>query len=351
MKKITVMHILNSNAYSGAENVVISLINRLQNEVRSVYVSRGGTIREVLQENKIEFYSIHSMSYFEINRIVKEVCPDIIHAHDFTAGIITAISVLRIPIISHLHNNSPWLKVLCIKSIVYGLSCIRYKKILTVSNSIMDEYIFGRIEKKKTEVFGNPIDLQKIREQAALAENNKGEYDIVFLGRISLQKNPHLFLDIMDSLIKKKRMHDLKIAIIGEGELYKEIEIRIKKLGLRKNITLFGFQKNPYGILQCSKILCMPSSWEGFGLAAVEAMALGKPVIASPVGGLVDIINDSCGKLCKSKEGFVEAIYDLLTNEQKYEEKSWGAYKRADDFDNIDQYSKMILKVYQNLIK
>lgn len=351
MKKITVMHILNSNAYSGAENVVISLINSLQNDVRSVYVSRGGTIWEVLQENKIEFYPIHNMSYFEINRLVKKVHPDIIHAHDFTAGVITAISVFRIPIISHLHNNSPWLKVLCIKSIVYGLSCIRYKKILTVSNSVMDEYIFGRIEKKKTEVFGNPVNLQKIRDQAALAGKSNEKFDIVFLGRIAPQKNPHLFLDIMDNLIKKKRIYDLKIAMIGEGELFKEIQSKVKILRLENNITLFGFQKNPYGILKSSRILCMPSSWEGFGLAAVEALALGKPVVASPVGGLVDIVDESCGKLCTDKKGFVKVLYELLTDQGLYEEKSQGAYKRAENFDNIEKYSAMILNVYREVLK
>lgn len=72
---------------------------------------------------------------------------------------------------------------------------------------------------------------------------------------------------------------------------------RIEELGLVHVIRLYGFQKNPYIYLKQAKVMCMPSKWEGFGLAAVEALALGKPVIAAPVGGLNDIINDNCGKL------------------------------------------------------
>jgi glycosyltransferase involved in cell wall biosynthesis len=91
----------------------------------------------------------------------------------------------------------------------------------------------------------------------------------------------------------------------------------------------------------------MPSRWEGFGLAAVEALALGVPVVATEVGGLPGFIDESCGKLCDSKETFVEEISSLLSDTELYKKKISGANKRAEELDNIDQYISNMINVYK----
>lgn len=346
MKKIKVMHILNTGGYSGAENVVITLINSMKDSVDGIYASPNGTISEVLKENEIKYCPVkgNAVTARELKRVIKEIRPDIIHAHDFTAGVMAARCAGKIPVINHLHNNSPWIKKMCLKSIIYGISCLRYKKILTVSDSVMDEYILGRFLERKTHVVGNPVDLQAIKDKSSQGEC-LGDYDIAFLGRFSLPKNPHFFIEIVDEL--RKKLPSLKAIMIGDGELHAEIETHIKSLGLEQTITLCGFQKNPYSILRHVKMLCMPSSWEGFGLAAVEAMALGKPVVASPVGGLANIVNNSCGYLCNEKSEFVNAMLELITDSIVYEQKCIGAIERANDFDNIQKYSNKMKSLYQ----
>ena len=57
----------------------------------------------------------------------------------------------------------------------------------------------------------------------------------------------------------------------------------------------------------------MPSLWEGFGLAAVEALTLGLPVVCSGAGGLCDIVNDSCGKICKTLDEYVSELVAMPT--------------------------------------
>ena len=346
MKKLKVMHVLCMGSFSGAENVAITLINSLKDEVDSVYVSPTGSIHDVLVENDIKHYIVDKVSVPEIRKAIKDEKPDIIHAHDFTAGIVSALSTLRIPVINHLHNNSLWIKSLCIKSIAYGLSALRYKKILTVSDAVMDEYIFGKLLKKKTEVVGNPINLQVIRDKAEKAELNEPS-DVVFLGRLSEPKNPIFFIEIINELVKK--MPELKVAVIGDGELREAVEKKIAGYGLENNIRLWGFQKNPYGLVKNSKVMCMPSKWEGFGLAAVEALSLGKPVVAAPVGGLKKIVTDECGKLCESKEEFAESLYELLNDTLLLENKMSHAIERADVYDNIDKYKKQIYKMYKDV--
>lgn len=338
-----VMHILNSATYSGAENVVITIINALKEMVDSVYVSRKGSISDVLKENEIENYLVEKLSISELKEVIEKSKPDIIHAHDFTASIMASLVAKKIPVISHIHNNPPWIKKVCLKSIAYAVSCFKYEQIFTVSNSVMEEFIFGKYVSEKTQVIGNPVQIVKIREKAAQEQWLK-EYDIAFLGRLSTPKNPQMFVEVINEL--RKMNPSIKAVMIGDGELRNKIQKKIDLYGLNNSIELLGFQKNPYIILKESKLLCMPSEWEGFGLAAVEALALGKPVIACPVGGLVDIIDNSCGYLCKTKIEMIQKINELLTNDELYEKKSLNALKRAEKLDNYKQYTDKIKKIY-----
>ena len=145
-----------------------------------------------------------------------------------------------------------------------------------------------------------------------------------------------------------QREMPVKAVMIGDGELREIVEEKIQELGLEEIINLKGFLENPYEILQKCKVLCMPSRWEGYGLAAVEALALGVPVVATEVGGLPGIIDESCGKLCDSKETFVEEIGSLLSDSELYRKKISGANKRAEELDNIDQYISDMINVYKN---
>ncbi len=346
MRKIRVLHILNTDSFSGAENVAISIIRETSEEAEGIYLSKDGNIRKILDRKKIAFYPIEKLNVRVLKNAISELEPDIIHAHDFTAGIISVFSTNKIPIINHLHNNSPWIKRISWKTILFGMTCTQFKKILTVSNSIMDEYIFGKYFQRKVIVIGNPFSIQKIQKKSEYAEI-KLKSDIIFLGRLSKPKNPFLFLDVINDLAKI--LPNIQAVMVGDGELRVQIESRIYELNLEKNVTLYGFQENPYGLLDAGKILCMPSLWEGFGLAALEALSLGKPVIATPVGGLVEIIDSTCGKLCITKEDFVKELYHLLTVEEEYNAKSSGAYIRAKKFDNVQKYMNILKELYCSL--
>lgn len=347
--KQRVLHILNTGSYSGAENVVITIIEAFRkygNDTEFVYVSLDGPIREVLQKNKIEFEPISKMKVSEIKRIIKKHRPDIIHAHDFTASIICSAAVSKIPIISHLHNNPPWIKTYCLNSFIYGLTCIKYKKILGVSESVFDEFVFGKQIKSKTCVIGNPIDISKIQKRSDETVDNES-YDVVFLGRLTEQKNPLMFIDIIAK--SKKSLPEITAVMLGEGELRADIEKKISEYQLENNIKLKGFVSNPYGILRNSKLLCIPSKWEGFGLAAVEALALGKPVLASPVGGLPGIVTKECGGVFGSDEEFTDEIVKLLEDEEYLSAKEHKALERAEEIDNIEGYIKQIGNIYDEI--
>ena len=136
MKK-KVFFIMSTDDYSGAEAVNFSIIDGLKDKFDFYWVSQSGNINNFLDEQNIKWIEIKKLSIKEIKRIVKEYKPDILHATDFKATVICSLTRIKVPIISHLHNNSPWLKSLNIYSIIFLLSTLKVKKILTVSESIV----------------------------------------------------------------------------------------------------------------------------------------------------------------------------------------------------------------------
>ena len=135
--------------------------------------------------------------------------------------------------------------------------------------------------------------------------------------------------------------------MIGDGLQREECLIKIKELDLENVITMTGFLDNPYELLAKTKILCVTSNWEGFGLMAVEALTFGLPVVATDVGGLKNIVTDECGKLCQTDEQFVHEIEKLLTNNSYYENKCMRARERAEELDNVEKYMAELKNIYQ----
>lgn len=136
--------------------------------------------------------------------------------------------------------------------------------------------------------------------------------------------------------------------MVGNGSLYTKCKKLIKHLSLDSNITLFGFQKNPYYFIKKSKMLCITSKNEGYSLVALEAIALSKPVISFDVGELSNIIDETCGVLNNDDEFLANEIINLLKNEDLLFSKSIGAQTKAYSIENYDIYADTLLKTYGN---
>lgn len=345
MKQV-ILFILNSDSFSGAENIVISIIEGIRDNYNCIYMARKGRISKVLETHNIDSLLVEKINVYTIFKAINRFRPDIIYANDFTASFFATVTLTRIPIINHLHSNPPWIKWKNRNSYAYCLAAIKSKSIIAVSDSIMEEYIFGKYFFDKTKVLGNPIKIQNVLERAQ-SYPCKDQFDIAFFGRLSEAKNPLLFVDIINAL--RNRMPNIRAIMVGDGELRSQVEEKVKSMKLTNNVILGGFQSEPYGLISASKLVCMPSVWEGFGLTAVEALALGKPVFSTPVGGLIEIVNETCGGFCESAEQFVDKIYELLTNSLLYKTKSYNAIVQSKKFDNYDQYINSIKGILESV--
>lgn len=342
MKRIA--HIVNSNIYSGLEKVAVTIMQQMKDSYNMVYVTKSGPIIEVLKEKEIPYYIIESMSRKEIKKFIKEWKPDIIHAHDYTASVVCSSVKSKLPLIEHIHNNCLWIKKICLKSLAFLYAGLNADKILTVSDSIKNEFIFSKFIEQKVIKVSNPVSCSEVLERAGKLDNINKEYDICCTGRITQQKAPERFVKIIQEL--KKEKEDIKAVWIGSGELFEKVKNLIKEEKLEKNIELIGYQSNPYEIMKKCKLFMLTSKWEGYGLVAFEALALGLPCVVSNVGGLPEIVDETCGKLCTEDEEFITEASKLLEDKEYYDRKCKFSIKRARALDNIEIYMKNIEKIY-----
>ncbi|BCB40344.1 hypothetical protein BCJMU51_5260 [Bacillus cereus] len=349
-KKIKVLHLLQSGHFSGAENVACKIIESFKNDesFEMAYCSKDGQISDILKKRDISYYPMERLSLREVKRVVDLFKPDIIHAHDASASVVSSILLKKYPIVSHLHSNPPWIKKVGSNSIVYLISSLRFKNVLTVSDSIMEEYIFGKLMGRKTKVISNPLDMNAITIKAKHVDDNTKTYDVVYLGRLAEPKNPLMFIKLVSKL--KESIPNISAVMVGDGNLKSQCQDLISELGLKDNIKLTGFMENPYGLLAKAKLLCITSKWEGYGLVAVEAMALGRPVVCTSVGGLPTLVNDSCGKVCISDIEFTTEMKRLLLDKEYWTDKSNGAIEQANALDNILDYKESIKDIYSKTL-
>ena len=132
-----------------------------------------------------------------------------------------------------------------------------------------------------------------------------------------------------------------KLLLVGDGPDRSECERLVRELQLTDNVKFLGKQDGLVEILSSSDIFIIPSQSESFGLAALEAMACGLPVISSSVGGLPELVkHNECGFIAEIGDVDRMAKYtmDLLGNEKKYEKFSKSARDRA-----INKFDKSIV--------
>ena len=344
-----VLHLLSTNKFSGAENVACQIIKLFDKdkEVSMAYCSPQGEIANTLLDKGVDFFSINKLSVKELKRVVNEFQPDIIHAHDMKASFYASFLSKKIKIVSHIHNSDFSARKFSIKSLLYRWSARKIEKIVWVSNSCLDTYYYSNKVRAKSIVLKNVIDTAEVKEKLALDEN-KYDFDIVYVGRLANPKNPLRLIDVIQGVCQ--RDNSIKVAVVGAGDLMDETILKAKEYNLDNNVTFFGFLSNPYKILSSSKIMIMTSDREGLPMVALESFSLGVPIVSTPTDGMCDLIKDGVnGYLCNTNEQFIDNIMTLLGDEKLYETLSASCIETIKTEFDKDEYKKVIFAVYQSV--
>ena len=341
-----VMHVLNSRIYSGAEKVVCQIIHAFAGEIEMVYCSpESDIVRGMLEGQGVTYLPMKTMSVSELSRVIREQKPDLIHAHDMRAGFFSALCCGKIPLVSHIHNNAYDARGLSPKTVGYLLAGFRAKHIFWVSQSSFDGYAFHRLFAKKSSVLYNVIDTDEI--YAKLSQDaNTYDYDMIYVGRLTYQKNPQRLLRLCARL--KQDKPDLKAAIVGTGELEDELKALCQELNLEDTVHFLGFQPNPIKMVADSKAMILTSRWEGTPMCALEAMALGTPVVSTPSDGMKDLLTDGVsGYLTEDDEQMAADLLKIFTQPEHRRLLAENARKTFDSLNDGEAYKRAIMAAYQ----
>jgi len=249
-------------------------------------------------------------SLFRIIRIVFREKPDIIHTHTAKAGTLGRLAGLLYRFISRkpvklvhtyhghvFHGYYGPLKTGVFLFIERMLARFATDRIVTISQLQKDE-ICGRFKVGKSSQFSVislGLDLEGLRS-TQIEENLKSSlgfsedtFLIGFSGRLTEIKNIKLLLSSIEVLNSRKR-DKVALAILGDGHLRHELEVETERLGISTSVRFLGNVKNPAEIIGAVDCVALTSINEGTPLSLLEAMAVGKAVVSTEVGGVPDIL-------------------------------------------------------------
>lgn len=341
-----ILHLLQSNRFSGAENVVCQIIGMFKDntDIEMAYCSRDGQIKEALDERGIKFFPMKKLCVSEVKRVIKEYKPDVIHAHDMRAAFIGSLACGKIKLISHIHNNNFDSRGLSVKSLLFLFAGVKSKHIFWVSKGSYEGYVFHSFFKKKSEILYNILDVDALYQKAE-TDTDEYNYDIIYLGRLNSLKDPLRMIRIIGDVAKLKP--DLKAAVVGTGELENTCKDLCEELKLSNNIDFLGFKNNPLKILKSSKVMIMTSLTEGTPMSALESLALGTPIISTPVGGMCELIENGVnGYLENDDNALVEKLFSIVTDEKLHSKLSSNAANKCKELCDINKYSDSLLNAY-----
>jgi glycosyltransferase involved in cell wall biosynthesis len=207
----------------------------------------------------------------------------------------------------------------------------------------------------KSIVIYPPFDLDKYHEVMPPREQVKagsGNFlTLGYLGRLSEEKGLHYLIGSL--AIVRESFPTIKLLVAGTGEWERFLKRLVRKKNLGDHITFLGFQENSFNLLRKIDLLVVPSRSEGFGMIAVEGMAMGIPVIASRVGGLKEILSDGVGVLVPPRDEklLASAIISFLKNPQEMQRMGERGHKRAFEMFTPMEYIKQLEGLYRRMLQ
>lgn len=149
------------------------------------------------------------------------------------------------------------------------------------------------------------------------------------LGRLMVQKNHARLLRAAARVVREAPA--VRFVIGGDGPLRGDLERQIHELGLGDHVELIGETREPYAFLQSLDVFVLSSDWEGLPVVAMEAMACGVPVVATDVGGVAEIVDETTGVLCPPGDdsALAAAILALVHDHTRRLALGDGARRRA----------------------
>ena len=374
MEKKKILHIAQSPG--GVAEYIYILLNNINNEKYENFLVCSNEYKHIEKINELDLKKYYLDMKREINikkdieairrikNIIKEINPDIIYLHSSKAGGLgrLAISKHKVKIIYNSHGWYFNAKISGIKKMIYALLekilAFNTDKIINISESEFEAAKKYRISNEnKMVVINNAIDFDRFSINKTERENIRKKYnisntDIVIgiVGRLAEQKDPLTTIKTFEKLCEK--YDNLYCMFIGDGELKNTIINYCKEKKIENKVIITGWIENVEKYITAIDIGMLPSKWEGFGLVILEYIAAKKPIVASDIGGISNILNNSSfSELIKPEDvnGFVNAIDKIIYNYKKYKNDLNNEYENYKKTYSINKFENDHEKIFDQI--
>lgn len=350
-----ILHIITSLDIGGAQRLLSDLLplQKQENEVKLlVFKSEDNAFQKKIIESGVEIVCLDCKNFrnpVNIKRLIPYLqdC-DIAHVHLFPTSYWVALAALKcknvkLVFTEHSTHNKRRDKFYFrpIEQYIYR----QYDKIISISQQTQDNlktWLKADKGDKRFVVVENGVNLSAFSNVASTPSNIK---QLIMVSRFAQMKDQETLIRAMVNVDK-----EAELVLVGDGSNKLYCEKVAQELGLEDRIKFLGARSDIPQLVAKAYIGVQSSKWEGFGLTAVELMAAHKPVIASGVDGLKQVV-DGAGLLFKvgDADSLAHMINDLLKDKMFYQSVADKCLERAKKYDiqlMVDKYNE----VYENVL-
>jgi glycosyltransferase involved in cell wall biosynthesis len=368
-----VLHLINTLSTGGAEMHLLTLCRYLKRQKVKIvvaclreHVKDSRSLRLDFEKENIRVINLQADSRYNsfflgrMTRVLREERPDILHTHlpraDFAGAFARASNARLIWICSvHAIYSQDWSGRWSLP--LFNLLWRRADALLCISHGVRDWLVGRGLPADKTRVIHYGIEPENfsearlnLREQWGL----KGHAVIGSIGRLEPRKGHDLLIQAMSFLAKRIPSARLLIAGHDPWGYGASLSQLIDRLGLGEKVRLVGFQTDVSSFLDSLDVFAFASSSEGFGQVLVEAMAARKPVVASKISPLTEIVVDQeTGLLVEGGKpaAYADHLIRLLNDPEERTRMGRLGQERVKKFFTADKMSQATLSLYEELFR
>jgi glycosyltransferase involved in cell wall biosynthesis len=305
---LSVLHVVDSLEFGGLERVAVDLALAQQARgyaVKFFSIATTQGLASELQRAGIEVVQGHKQGTFDtrvlrgIRGTAKAHAANIVHAHNFVPNYYAATALLGLwnapTLVGTCHDMGKRLEQRHLRA-MYKASLLRTRRVAMVGKQVHDRFVGqGYVPASRAQTVLNGVPIRDLADKPALRAKARATLglaadDLVIgaVGRLVELKNHALLLRILPALVT--RLPNLKLALIGGGPLDAQLKALCAQLGMQAHTVFAGQRTDVNQLLHALDIFAMPSLTEGLSIALLEAAAAQLPIIATAVGGNVEIV-------------------------------------------------------------
>jgi glycosyltransferase involved in cell wall biosynthesis len=339
-KRVRVLYVFAALPVGGAEEVLVTEVEGLDKalfDLRICVLSEKGPVGQLLESRGFPVVALQRMKHHRFDpriirdlvRLIQDEKIQVVHTHLYDGNKYgrLAAGLARVPcIISHYHNV--YVRRRTKYHLINRALSVLNDRILAVSQAVKESVVrFDRIAPERIEVLYNGIDPSAFEGdfQDSGVRRKFGvkpeDFLIGVVARLEEQKGHIYLFRALTHLLPE--FPQIKVLIVGDGGLRSVLEAGVREMGLSEQVLFTGTQEGIPEILAGLDLFILPSLWEGFSLAILEALAMGTPVVATAVGGAAEVIcSGTDGLLIPPGEvsSLVAAVREVILDPRKYRE-------------------------------